>query len=169
MENIIIGKGIITTLVAERRTGITTFLHKKTKEALLRGEKILIICNNIEAAMTFRSTLLAGVGNVAYINPIYLDAESARAHDLKEFDFIVYDNINIHSKPNRALMALFKEAETTVLVGITWENIAFDEEARETIQGIFTNESHNTYYITYLRDRGTQIAYDIPSRKTESL
>ena len=110
--------------------------------------KILILSNNMVGAMSLRNSLL------------FLDNNKSRivcktTTDLlmglvgETYGMIIFDAPNIFDIENlNNMMILRTQLKSKIIVGVTWENIAFDKRVNKIIKSHFTNRSDYAYYIS---------------------
>ena len=144
-----IEEGKITTLVGERCCGMSSLICEYANEYLKNNDgKILIISNHIIEAMSLRNSLLFLDNNKSRI-------ECKTTTDLlmglvsKTYGMIIFDSPNIFNIENLSNMILLRsQLKSKIIVGITWENIAFDKRVNKIIKSHFTNRSDYAYYIS---------------------
>lgn len=144
-----IEEGKITTLVGERCCGMSSLLCEYANEYLKNNDgKILILSNNMVGAMALRNSLLFRGNNKSRI-------ECKTTTDLmmnlvsKTYGMIIFDTPDIFDKENYSNMMLLRsQLKSKIIVGITWENIAFDKRVNKIIKSHFTNRSDYAYYIS---------------------
>ena len=144
-----IEEGKITTLVGERCCGMSSLLCEYANEYLKNNDgKILILSNNMVGAMALRNSLLFRGNNKSRI-------ECKTTTDLmmnlvsKTYGMIIFDTPDIFDIENYSNMMLLRsQLKSKIIVGITWENIAFDKRVNKTIKSHFTNRSDYAYYIS---------------------
>ena len=144
-----IEEGKITTLVGERCCGMSSLLCEYANEYLKNNDgKILILSNNMVGAMALRNSLLFRGNNKSRI-------ECKTTTDLmmnlvsKTYGMIIFDTPDIFDIENyRNIMLLRSQLKSKIIVGITWENIAFDKRVNKIIKSHFTNRSDYAYYIS---------------------
>lgn len=144
-----IEEGKITTLVGERCCGMSSLLCEYANEYLKNNDgKILILSNNMVGAMALRNSLLFQGNNKSRI-------ECKTTTDLmmnlvsKTYGMIIFDTPDIFDKENYSNMMLLRsQLKSKIIVGITWENIAFDKRVNKIIKSHFTNRSDYAYYIS---------------------
>ena len=144
-----IEEGKITTLVGERCCGMSSLLCDYADEYLKNNDgKILILSNNMVGAMALRNSLLFRGNNKSRI-------ECKTTTDLmmnlvsKTYGMIIFDTPDIFDIENyRNIMLLRSQLKSKIIVGITWENIAFDKRVNKIIKSHFTNRSDYAYYIS---------------------
>ena len=144
-----IEEGKITTLVGERCCGMSSLLCEYANEYLKNNDgKILILSNNMVGAMSLRNSLLFRGNNKSRI-------ECKTTTDLmmnlvsKTYGMIIFDTPDIFDIENYSNMMLLRsQLKSKIIVGITWENIAFDKRVNKIIQSYFTNRSDYAYYIS---------------------
>ena len=144
-----IEEGKITTLVGERCCGMSSLLCEYANEYLKNNDcKILILSDYMVGAMSLRNSLL------------FLDNDKSRIEcktttDLmmglvsKTYGMIIFDSPNIFNIENLSNMMLLRsQLKSKIIVGVTWENIAFDKKVNKIIKSYFTNRSDYAYYIS---------------------
>lgn len=144
-----IEEGKITTLVGERCCGMSSLLCEYANEYLKNNDgKILILSNNMVGAMSLRNSLLFRGNNKSRI-------ECKTTTDLmmnlvsKTYGMIIFDTPDIFDIENYSNMMLLRsQLKSKIIVGITWENIAFDKRVNKIIKSHFTNRSDYAYYIS---------------------
>lgn len=144
-----IEEGKITTLVGERCCGMSSLLCEYADEYLKNNDgKILILSNNMVGAMALRNSLLFRGNNKSRI-------ECKTTTDLmmnlvsKTYGMIIFDTPDIFDIENYSNMMLLRsQLKSKIIVGITWENIAFDKRINKIIKSHFTNRSDYAYYIS---------------------
>ena len=144
-----IEEGKITTLVGERCCGMSSLLCEYANEYLKNNDgKILILSNYMVGAMALRNSLLFRGNNKSRI-------ECKTTTDLmmnlvsKTYGMIIFDTPDIFDKENYSNMMLLRsQLKSKIIVGITWENIAFDKRVNKIIKSHFTNRSDYAYYIS---------------------
>lgn len=144
-----IEEGKITTLVGERCCGMSSLLCEYANEYLKNNDgKILILSNNMVGAMALRNSLLFRGNNKSRI-------ECKTTTDLmmnlvsKTYGMIIFDTPDIFDIENYSNMMLLRsQLKSKIIVGITWENIAFDKRVNKIIKSHFTNRSDYAYYIS---------------------
>ena len=144
-----IEEGKITTLVGERCCGMSSLLCEYANEYLKNNDgKILILSNNMVGAMALRNSLLFRGNNKSRI-------ECKTTTDLmmnlvsKTYGMIIFDTPDIFDIENYSNMMLLRsQLKSKIIVGITWENIAFDKRVNKIIKSYFTNRSDYAYYIS---------------------
>ena len=144
-----IEEGKITTLVGERCCGMSSLLCEYADEYLKNNDgKILISSNNMVGAMSLRNSLL-------FLNNNKSRIECKTTTDLmmnlvnKTYGMIIFDTPDIFDIENYSNMMLLRsQLKSKIIVGITWENIAFDKRVNKIIKSHFTNRSDYAYYIS---------------------
>ena len=67
----------------------------------------------------------------------------------KTYGMIIFDTPDIFDIENYSNMMLLRsQLKSKIIVGITWENIAFDKRVNKIIKSHFTNRSDYAYYIS---------------------
>lgn len=148
-KDIKIEEGKITTFVGERCCGMSSLLCEYANEYLKNNDgKILILSNNMVEAMNLRNSLLFLDNNKSRI-------ECKTTTDLlmslvsKTYGMIIFDTPNIFDIENlNNIMILRSQLKSKIIVGITWDNIAFDKRVNKIIKSHFTNRSDYAYYIS---------------------
>lgn len=144
-----IEEGKITTLVGERCCGMSSLLCEYADEYLKNNNgKILILSNYLSVAMNLRNSLLFLDNNKTRI-------ECKTTDDLleglvnKRYGMIIFDSPDIFDIKNLSNMMLLRShLKSKIIVGVTWENIAFDKMVNKIIKSHFINKSDYAYYIS---------------------
>lgn len=144
-----IEEGKITTLVGERCCGMSSLLCEYADEYLKNNDgKILILSNNMVGAMSLRNSLL-------FLNNNKSRIECKTTTDLlmglvnKRYGMIIFETPDIFNIENLTNMMLLRsQLKSKIIVGVTWENIAFDKKVNKIIKSHFTNRSDYAYYIS---------------------
>lgn len=168
-EQIKIEEGKITTLVSERCNGMSTLLCEYADEYLKNNDgNVLIISHSTEGAKHTMEKLVSLGCDKARIK--YM-AISNLIHGLigENYGIIIYDCPDIHDSENINHLSLLRnQLNSKIIIGITWENIAFDKQVNKTIKKIFTNESDYAYYLS-TTCIGRTLFYEIENNKLEDL
>ena len=65
------------------------------------------------------------------------------------YGMIIFETPDIFKTENlNNMMLLRSQLKSKIIVGITWENIAFDKRVNKIIKSHFTNRSDYAYYIS---------------------
>lgn len=164
-----IEEGKITTLVSERCNGMSTLLCEYANEFLKNNDgKVLIISHSIESAKHTIEKLVSLECDKIRLK--YM-AASNLIHGLiaENYGMIIYDCPDIRDSENiNHLLLLRSQSKSKIIIGITWENIAFDKQVNKTIKKIFTNESDYAYYLS-TTCIGRTLFYEIENTKFEDL
>ena len=144
-----IEEGKITTLVGERCCGMSSLLCEYANEYLKNNDgKILILSNNMVGAMALRNSLLFRGNNKSRID-CKTTTDLLMSLVSKTYGMIIFDTPDIFDKENYSNMMLLRsQLKSKIIVGITWENIAFDKRVNKIIKSHFTNRSDYAYYIS---------------------
>lgn len=144
-----IEEGKITTLVGERCCGMSSLLCGYANEYLKNNDgKILILSNNMMGAMSLRSSLLF-LGNDKSRIECKTTTDLLTGLVNKRYGMIIFDAPNIFDIENLSNMMLLRsQLKSKIIVGVTWENIAFDKRVNKIIKSHFTNRSDYAYYIS---------------------
>jgi hypothetical protein len=160
VDEIKIENGKITTLISERQTGMTTYLCNLIKKLGYNNAnyRILIVSHSsVCAEKTFKCFEEINEFNkcVEYcsINNLFTKLSE------KRYDLIVFDCPNIHNDNHAIFHILPIMKKTKIVIGLTWENIAFDKDANKKVKD-FVIKSDFAYYFTLTYD-GKMIKYDI--------
>lgn len=164
MEKIRVEKGELTVLVAERRVGMTTFLCEMAVSAIASGESVLVISSSYKQALDNKKAIADKSGSPDMINMAVAEFEVLEKMDLSGYDLIIFDTPNLFRYDGRVMGVLLKQADNgaKIVVGITWENICFDDKYRKVIVEQFTNRTASSYYITTNRYNQDWRVYSIP-------
>ena len=135
----------ITSIVSERRSGMTTMLNEFIKKNVF-DKKILVISCNKECA---KKTCIDVVGN----KNIEYDSDKQLIHKLinKNYDIIIYDTPDIFGKNIKENINLLHGLKNTkIIIGITWEDL-FNEKINKAIRNItdLCDESFYFYITPY--------------------
>lgn len=129
----------ITSIVSERRNGITTMLNEYIKNNI-SDKKILVISWYRECA---KKTCANFIGN----KNIEYDSDKQLLLKLinKKYDIIIYDTPDIFGKDIKKNLTLLRGLKNTkIIVGITWENL-FDGKINKMVKEI-TNLCDESFY-----------------------
>lgn len=135
----------ITSIVSERRNGITTMLNEYIKNNIL-DKKILVISWHRECAKKTCANLI-GNKNIEYDSDKQLISKLIN----KKYDIIIYDTPDIFRKNIKENIALLHGLKNTkIIVGITWGNL-FDGKNNKMIKEIIylCDESFYFYRAPY--------------------
>jgi ABC-type branched-subunit amino acid transport system ATPase component len=164
-----IEEGKITTLVGERCCGMTSLLCEYVDKFLKNNDgEVLIISYSIESVKhTMEKLVSLGCDGTR----IDISSASNLMNNLigTKYGMIIYDCPDIRDSENVNYLSLLRhQTNSKIIIGITWENIAFDKQVNKTIKKMFTNESDYAYYLTasYL---GKTMFYEIENTKWEDL
>ena len=164
-----IEEGKIITYVGERCCGMSTLLCEYANEYLKNNDgNILIVSHSIESAKhTMEKLASLGCDKIR----IKYMTISNLIHGLigENYGMIIYDCPDIRDNENVNYLSLLRiQSKSKIIIGITWENIAFDMQINKTIKKIFTNESDYAYYLSTTRI-GRTLFYEIENTKLEDL
>jgi hypothetical protein len=164
-----IEEGKITTLVSERCNGMSTLLCEYADEYLKNNDgNVLIVSHSTEGAKhTMEKLVSLGCDKTR----IKYMAISNLIHGLigENYGIIIYDCPDIRDSENVNYLSLLRiQSKSKIIIGITWENIAFNKQANKTIKKIFTNESDYAYYLS-TTCIGRTLFYEIENTKLEDL
>lgn len=166
-KQIKIEEGKITTLVGERCCGMSSLLCEYADEYLKNNDGIvLIISHSIESAKHTMEKLVSLGCNKFRIKYMTI---SNLIHGLivENYGMIIYDCPDIRDSENiNHLLLLHTQSNSKIIIGVTWENIAFDKKVNETIKKIFINESDYAYYLS-TTCIGRTLFYEIENTKLE--
>lgn len=163
VENIKVENGKVTTLVAERQVGMTTYLCNLIKQFGYKNAdyRILIVSHHMYSAkQTFKTFQEINEYNK---NVDYCSINNIQQKIIgKNYDLIIFDCPNIHYIENNNIIFDFKTImpNCKIVIGITWENIPFNEKNNKIIRKNFIINSDYAYYFT-LTYGGKLIKYDI--------
>lgn len=162
-----IEEGKITTFVGERCCGMSTLLCEYANEYLKNNDgNVLIVSHSIESAKHTMEKLLSLGCDRARIKYMTI---SNLIHGLigKNYGMIIYDCPDIRDSENVNYLSLLRnQLKSKIIIGITWENIAFDKQVNKFIKKIFTNESDYAYYLS-TTCIGCTLFYEIENTKLE--
>ena len=162
-----IEEGKITTFVGERCCGMSTLLCEYANEYLKNNDgNVLIVSHSIESAKHTMEKLLSLGCDRARIKYMTI---SNLIHGLigENYGMIIYDCPDIRDSENiNHLLLLRNQLKSKIIIGITWENIAFDKQVNKIIKKIFTNESDYAYYLS-TTCIGRTLFYKIENTKLE--
>ena len=150
VENIEVENGKITTLVAERQVGMTTYLCNLIRKFGYNNAdyKILIVSHHINSAkQTFKTfqEINEYNKNVDYCSIINIQQKIIG----KNYDLVIFDCPNIHDIKNNNIFDLITiMPNCKIVIGITWENIPFNEKNNKIIRKNFIIKSDYAYYFT---------------------
>lgn len=168
-KEIKIEEGKITTFVGERCCGMSTLLCEYANEYLKNNDgNVLIVSHSIESANhTMEKLVSLGCDKIR----IKCMTISNLIHGLigENYGMIIYDCPDIRDSENaNYLPLLHNQLKSKIIIGITWENIAFDKQVNKFIKKIFTNESDYAYYLS-TTCIGRTLFYEIENTKLEDL
>lgn len=130
----------ITSIVSERRNGITTILNEYIKNNIL-DKKILVISWYRECAKKTCANLI-GNKNIEYDSDKQLISKLIN----KKYDIIIYDTPDIFGKNIKENLALLHGLKNTkIIVGITWGNL-FDRKNNKMIKEIIDLCDESFYF-----------------------
>jgi hypothetical protein len=162
-----IEEGKITTLVSERCNGMSTLLCEHANEYLKNNDgNVLIVSYSMESAKhTMEKLTSLGCDRTRIkCKSVTLLSNGLIAQD---YGMIIYDCPDIRDSENVNYLSLLRtQTKSKIIIGITWENIAFDKQIHKAIKKIFTNESDYAYYVTYTC-LGKTMFYEIKNTKLE--
>lgn len=168
-KQIKIEEGKITTFVGERCCGMSTLLYEYANEYLKNNDgNVLIVSHSMESAKhTMEKLLLLGCDRTRIkCMPVSLLSNGLIAQD---YGMIIYDCPDIRDCENVNYLSFLRtQSKSKIIIGITWENIAFDKQIHKAIKKIFTNESDYAYYLTHTC-LGNTMFYEIENTKLEDL
>ena len=161
VENIEVENGKVTTLIAERQVGMTTYLCNLIKRLGYNNAdyRILIVSHSVNSAkQTFKT--------FQEINEYNKSVDYCSINNIKQkiicksYDLVIFDCPNL-SEDNEFIFH-FKTImpRVKIVIGITWENIAFDKINNKLIRDKFIINSDYAYYFT-LTYVGKLVKYDI--------
>lgn len=164
-----IEEGKITTLVGERCCGMTSLLCEYVDEFLKNNDgNVLVISYSIESVKhTMEKLVSLGCDRTR----IDISSTSNLINNLNDakYGMIIYDCPNIRDSENiNYLILLHRQMKSKIIIGITWENIAFDKQVNKTIKKMFINESDYAYYLSPTCI-GRTLFYEIENTKWEDL
>ena len=162
-----IEEGKITTFVGERCCGMSTLLCEYANEYLKNNDgNVLIVSHSIESAKhTMEKLVSLGCDKIR----IKYMVISNLIHGLigENYGMIIYDCPDIRDSENVNYLSLLRnQLKSKIIIGITWENIAFDKQVNKFIKKIFTNESNYAYYLS-TTCIGCTLFYEIENTKLE--
>ena len=162
-----IEEGKITTFVGERCCGMSTLLCEYANEYLKNNDgNVLIVSYSMESAKhTMEKLISLGCDRTRIkCKSVTLLSNGLIAQD---YGMIIYDCPNIRDSENVDYLSLLRtQSKSKIIIGITWENIAFDKQIHKAIKKIFTNESDYAYYLTHTC-LGNTMFYEIENTKLE--
>ena len=168
-KEIKIEEGKITTFVGERCCGMSTLLCEHANEYLKNNDgNVLIVSHSIESAKHTMEKLLSLGCDRARIKYMTI---SNLIHGLigENYGMIIYDCPDIRDSENVNYLSLLRnQLKSKIIIGITWENIAFDKQIHKAIKKYFTNESDYAYYVAHTC-LGKTMFYEIENTKLEDL
>lgn len=166
-DSIKIEEGKIITYVGERCCGMSTLLCEHANEYLKNNDgNVLIISYSMESAKhTMEKLISLGCDRVRIkCKSVTLLSNGLIAQD---YGMIIYDCPDIRDSENVNYLSLLRiQTKSKIIIGITWENIAFDKQIHKAIKKIFTNESDYAYYVTHTC-LGKTMFYEIENTKLE--
>lgn len=162
-----IEEGKITTLVGERCCGMSSLLCEYANEYLKNNNgNVLIVSHSIESAKhTMEKLLSLGCDRTR----IKYELVKFLSNGLiaQDYGMIIYDCPDIRDSENVSYLSLLHiQSKSKIIIGITWENIAFDKQIHKAIKKIFTNESDYAYYLS-TTCIGRTLFYEIENTKLE--
>lgn len=160
LNEIKIKEGKITTLIGERCCGMTTLLCTFIKKALDNNGKVLVISDKARSAKELFDKL--NDDNCISKNIIFKNIFNLHKEVGFKYDLIVYDTPDIFELYNPEVMdflSLFKDSK--IIIGITWENIAFNREVNKCIKKQFILKSNYSYYLTSRYNSENNSIYEI--------
>lgn len=164
LEDIKIKSGYTTTIIGERQIGLTEYLIKLANElaGIDYDYKILFVSHSYDCA---RETYKRFLNEYKYSENIDYCGINGFLNKCigKKYDLIIYDCPNVLEDIYYMNTDIFKNELTKnakVIIGITWENIAFDKNVNKAIRKRFIEKSRYAYYIT-LDYRGKKMIYDV--------
>ena len=170
VENIKVENGKVTTLVAERQVGMTTYLCNLIKQFGYKNAdyRILIVSHHMNSAeQTFKTFQEINEYNK---NVDYCSINNIQRKIIgKNYDLVIFDCPNIHDTENNNIIFDFKTImpNCKIVIGITWENIPFNEKDNKIIRKNFIIKSDYAYYFT-LTYGGKLLIHDILEDVVES-
>lgn len=161
MEHIKIENGKITTLISERQQGMTELLCTVTKNSdINKNSKVLIVShNNNNAENTFWR--FNSINPDTVFLPQYCSVKNFK-NKLKgeNYDIIIFDCPDINANNDDFFSLLVTAKNAKILIGITQENIAFNDNIRTKIKENFIDKSDYAYYLSLTR-KYDFIGYDV--------
>lgn len=146
---------------------MSTLLCEYANEYLKNNDgNVLIVSHSIESAKhTMEKLVSLGCDKIR----IKYMTISNLIHDLigENYGMIIYDCPDIRDSKNANYLSLLRnQLKSKIIIGITWENIAFDKQVNNFIKKIFTNESDYAYYLS-TTCIGRTLFYEIENTKLE--
>ena len=166
-NDIKIEEGKITTFVGERCCGMSTLLCEYANEYLKNNDgNVLIVSHSIESAKhTMEKLLSLGCdrARIKYGLVTFLSDDLIA----QDYGMIIYDCPDIRDSENVKYLSLLRiQSKSKIIIGVTWENIAFDKQIHKAIKKLFTNESDYAYYLS-TTCIGRTLFYEIENTKLE--
>lgn len=166
-KDIKIEEGKITTFVGERCCGMSTLLCEYANEYLKNNNgNVLIVSHSMESAKhTMKKLISLGCDRTR----IKCKLVTLLSNGLiaKDYGMIIYDCPDIRDNENVNYLSLLRiQSKSKIIIGITWENIAFDKQVNKNIKKMFTNESDYAYYLS-TTCIGRTLFYEIENTKIE--
>ena len=162
-----IEEGKITTFVGERCCGMSTLLCEYANEYLKNNDgNVLIVSHSIESAKHTMEKLLSlgcdrtriKYGLVTFLSDYLIT---------QDYGMIIYDCPDIRDSENVNYLSLLRiQSKSKIIIGVTWENIAFNKQIHKAIKKLFTNESDYAYYLS-ATCIGRTLFYEIENTKLE--
>ena len=168
-QDIKIEKGKITTFVSERCSGMSTLLCEYATDFLKNNDgNVLIISHSTQSAKHTYEKLLNVFDDKTRVKYSSIDNASSKLHG-QHYGMIIYDCPDIMNENKLWHLAyLMSLGSPKIIIGITWENIAFTKDVNKLIRKNFTNNSNYAYFMT-VTYTGKQLFYEIENSDTEEL
>ena len=166
-KDVKIEEGKITTFVGERCCGMSTLLCEYANEYLKNNNgNILIVSHSTESTKHTMEKLISLGCDRARIEYKLVTLLSNGLIG-QDYGMIIYDCPDIRDSENVNYLSLLRiQSKSKIIIGITWENIAFDKQVNKIIKKVFTNESDYAYYLS-ITCIGRTLFYEIENTKLE--
>lgn len=149
-RDIKIENGKITTFVSERCTGMSTLLCQYAADFLKNNDKkVLIVSHTALSAKHTCEILLSIIKDKARVDYMSIN-EAFHKMCFDNYEIIIYDCPDIMNEDNVLYINFLSGLRLPkIIIGITWENIAFDKDINKIIRRKYVNLSNYSYFFSH--------------------